>query len=836
MKNLILTYTYLILLCGFGLNSYGQFDATAYKDFLKSIENIDGEELQAMHPLKDEYIKSFDSQLDIGDCSYLDTIILKLDITDSELNLLNKNQFFVTERLSHLSYGDALWKIYQNDLPVMITTDFILHALHKSYDTILKDLETYRMYPNLQTFLQSLYDNYPDFKEKYSNNAEIEQSLKDLDLYITVALSLIDDVNKMSQFNHQAEVDRVLNLIKDEQFVTTSVFSSTLLPFDCSQFKPRGHYTDTEKLEKYFRTMMWLGRAPFYLTPPPEKQFSDSEIKRINTSAFLLNEFVEASDKKELFDENDKIINKLVGESDNITPKEYGNLLSKLGINSVNDLLDNFDVYYDALQNDDEFKSRIASFPYLTDPLSEEPAELPITYKLSGQRFIIDSYIFTNLVYDRVKFRMLPDPLDVLICIGNNDAINLMQDEIEEYDYAKNLASMRYLVERKEKEYWTEGFYGTWLNSIRTLGKEQNWNKENLPAFMKTTAWQQEKINTQLAAWTQLRHDNLLYAAQSYTGSVDCCFPHSYVEPYPDFYEGVAEFAKQARIFFEESGFGSGGLVTEYYRTFEEVMGQLKILAEKELNKEEFTEEDKIFLSSMMHTENGCGGPFLTGWVTKLYYYGEGDLLDPDYITADVHTQPTDLAGNPVGKILHVGNGGIDLGVFLAPAPSNDYKMMAFVGPVSSYYQYIQGDFERSTDEDWTTKVIEGDVPERPDWVNIYLAKNDGEQRVAGRELPGVTEAEYTGLEDETTGIVWQAFPNPTKDILKIVLPVMEDSEAFIIVTDHLGKEIKTYGIPLNPNQINIHTFNLNGLNTGMYNFTILVDGKQATKQVMLVD
>jgi len=338
-----------------------------------------------------------------------------------------------------------------------------------------------------------------------------------------------------------------------------------------------------------------------------------------------------------------------------------------------------------------------------------------------------------------------------------------------------------------------------------------------------------------LAAWTQLRHDNLLYTAQSYTGSVSCCFPHSYVEPYPDFYDGVAKFAKQARMFFEESDLNMSG-VEAYYSTFEDVMGKLKILAEKELNKEVFSEEDKLFLSSMMHTEAGCGGPFLTGWVTQLYYYGGEDLLDPDYITADVHTQPTDLGGNPVGKILHVANGGIDLGVFLAPAPSNDYKMTAFVGPVSSYYQYIQNDFERSTDEDWATKVIEDDVPERPDWVNIYLAGSDGEQRVAGRELPGVAEADYTGLEDEVTGIVWQAFPNPTKDILKIVLPAMEDSEAYVIVTDHLGKEIKTYGIPLNPNQINIHTFDLNALNTGMYNFTILVDGKQATKQVMLVD
>ena len=348
MKKLILTY--LVLL--FGLNTYGQFDATEYKDFLKSIENIDGEELQKMHPLKDEYIESFENHLNIEKCSYLDTMILKLNITDAELNLLDKNRFFVTERLSHLNYGGALWSIYHSDLPIMVTTDLILHALHKSYDTILKSLEIQVMRPNLKSFLQSLYDTYPDFKEKYSDNPEIEQSLKDLDLYVTIALSLIDDTKQTSQFDHQAEVDRIWDLIKGEQFVTTNLFSDSALEIDFSQYKPRGHYTDTEELEKYFRTMMWLGRASFYLTPPPEKAFSDSEIKRINTSAFLLNEYIETSNKKHLFDQNDEIINKLVGESDNITPNEYGNLINKLGINSVNDLLGNFDVYYDALQND----------------------------------------------------------------------------------------------------------------------------------------------------------------------------------------------------------------------------------------------------------------------------------------------------------------------------------------------------------------------------------------------------------------------------------------------------------------------------------------------------
>ncbi len=824
----------LMLLFSTVLTAQNQFDPAVYQDFLKDIEQLDSRGLQEMHPLKSQYVQSYDQNFDITDYNYLDSIIIKMNLTDGELNLLEQNQFFVTERLSYVSYGDALWNIYSRDLPVMITTDMILHAMHKSYDEILKVLEIKLMRPNLQTFLQSLYDNYPNFKDAHSGSPAILKSLKDVDLYVTVGLSLIEDKTMSSQFDHQQEVDRVLQLIKNENFTSTNLFSDSTLDLDFSQYKPRGHYTESEELEQYFRTMMWLGRGSFYLTPPPLKEFSLDEKKRINSSAFLLNQFIESSNEKHLLDQNDKIINKLIGESDNITADEYSLLLDKLGIHKVDDLLNNFENYYNALENDPDFKSRIASFPYFTDPNSEEPEELPITYKLSGQRFIIDSYIFSNLVHDRVKFRLLPDPLDALICLGNNDAIDLMQDEIEEHNYAKNLASLRYLVDHQEKEYWTEGFYGTWLDAIRSLGQDQDWDEERVPPFMKTTAWQQEKMNTQLAAWTQLRHDNLLYAAQSYTGGIGCCFPHSYVEPYPAFYERVAKFSTEARTFFETADIDVNvDRIISYYNSFENVIGQLQTLAEKELNKEPFTEEEEMFLKTMMNDAAVCGIA-LTGWITDLYYNKDIDLLDPDFITADVHTQTTDLAGNIVGNVLQVANGGIDLGVFLAPSPSNDYKMTAFVGPVSSYYEFVNPNFERSTDEDWTTTMLEDELPERPDWVNIYLAKDDGEQRVEGREISGTIVA---GLENKPAEIKWQVFPNPTKDFVQIVLPSsVNSSEAFVIITDHLGKEIKTYNFATIPNQTNIQTFKLDFLNRGIYNFTILVDGKQSTKQVILVE
>ena len=54
---------------------------------------------------------------------------------------------------------------------------------------------------------------------------------------------------------------------------------------------------------------------------------------------------------------------------------------------------------------------------------------LPRSFLLLGQRYVVDSHVFSNVVYDRVppstkgRLRMLPDPLDVAFAVfANNQA------------------------------------------------------------------------------------------------------------------------------------------------------------------------------------------------------------------------------------------------------------------------------------------------------------------------------------------------------------------------------------------------------------------------------
>ena len=70
---------------------------------------------------------------------------------------------------------------------------------------------------------------------------------------------------------------------------------------------------------------------------------------------------------------------------------------------------------------------------------------------------------------------------------------------------------------------------------------------------MKTKAWGQKQLQTQLASWSQLRHNSVLYVKQSYSDGMLCEYPKGYVEPYPEVYRQLGEFAEAMQKCVEQS-------------------------------------------------------------------------------------------------------------------------------------------------------------------------------------------------------------------------------------------------------------------------------------------
>ena len=76
----------------------------------------------------------------------------------------------VSERLSSYDWASAFVNIYSRDLPLFLSSDFILSTLHNSYDAILQTIEWQFLEPNLLELLHAMYDHFPTVAAKYSGD------------------------------------------------------------------------------------------------------------------------------------------------------------------------------------------------------------------------------------------------------------------------------------------------------------------------------------------------------------------------------------------------------------------------------------------------------------------------------------------------------------------------------------------------------------------------------------------------------------------------------------------------------------------------------------------
>lgn len=797
MKFLKFTFLYFSIITQL-LFAQNNFDINAYKQFLQQNQNLTPQQLFSRYDaglfLKNIYVPP--------NVLYLDSIITKYNLTPYENSLLRKNGFVVTERLSYHSFADAFLDIWHKDLPVFITTDAILHGIHKSIDRILMDIELQKIIPLLKQNLPLIKSKLSELHNQYSSDSLMLISLKDVDVYLTVPMRLLGLNAQPFYSDNQNLVNTLINFINQQQPRYTYLFSSVPRDIDFSQFTPRGHYSISTfpELSNYFKTMMWFGRIELYLIESRSDnpyQPSIKDIQRQIIDALLIRELINLSNTRNKLDEIEKILQFFVGESDNVTLNNLDDLVTTLNITSPNQLTDinKVLIFQDSLKTKSYAFQRILSQILWSNPQNPDSIIPASAFLLFGQRFVVDSYITSQVVYDKIKFsgvkirRMLPSTLDILFALGNSAAAQLLINELENYKYSSNLAYLRYIIDHYDNDFWESSIYNLWLNAIRALNAPQN--RDNLPPFMKTAAFWQEKINTQLTSWTQLRHDFLLYAKQSYSAGVVCSYPYGYVEPIPEFYYRIKRLGEIAYQKFSSELIlpPVANDVKDYFKRVQEIADTLYNISIKELNNQPLNNQEKLFLQKVLFEDRICGNE-LSGWYLDLFYFDIAGSIasETDYLVADIHTAPTDDAGNTVGWVKHCGTGKINLGVFIAPSYEGT---IAYAGPLFSYHEFTTQNFLRLTDNLWKTTYLWQST--RPSFVNSYLADSTGNSRGEGINL-------FTGLKGENpsnpnTIYLFQNYPNPFNSNTIIGFSIPEKfSNSFVElkIYDIQGKEIKT--------------------------------------------
>lgn len=659
----------------------------------------------------------------------------KLALSPEERSAFKKDGVVNVDHQQRYSMGAAYYAIFTRDLPVLVTTDSILHALHRSYDAILQDLETTEFTNTLQTTLEKSHEA---LRKANPATPKLKASYQDVDFYLTVARNLLSESKPgnplavPSLLGNDAQVKLTLNKIASLKLEFPPEHSDIYggkRAIDYSQFKPRGHYTASPALARYFQALMWLGRADtgFVLAPPDKNAGIVADDERELRSAALLALTVEQSGEQARFEAMGRAIDFMVGSSDNLTVSQLLGALRAAGIHDPSALEQTGSVVAVQEKVAHAGQQQIRGQTLVPPEIAEAEAQPPSLFQLLGQRFMIDSYALSRLVYDSIEFkgnkqeRQMPMGLDVMAAFGNDEATRLLRPELQRFNYSSNLLAVRRTLDDQRPEEIEQSVAGLWLDSLRKLDDVPS--KGHFPEAMKRTPFARKQLQTQLASWAELRHDTVLYAKESYSAGIMCEYPEGYVEPYPELFARLAQLSSLAKQRFVAMGLTQA--YADFFGSFSDTMRYLEILARKELEAKPFSAEESGFLKKTIDARGfGCGPPTYDGWYVRLFYGGEAQLWKPS--VSDVHTDPTS------GTVLQAGVGDVN---FMLLAVDNQKDHAVYVGPVYSYYEFTRSASDRMTDEEWSAAISAGAVPARPAWWAAAFPSKPSRRTLRGAQV-----------------------------------------------------------------------------------------------------
>jgi hypothetical protein len=739
----------------------------------------------------------------------------------SEVQALKANGFVVSERLGSLSFADVYYNVWHNDLPVFVSTDAILQAWHRTYDAMLEETEETYLFNGFDTLLSEMAARLPGAWAQ-AGSGVLKDSILDADYFLAVARSLLAGTYVPTVIGDSAQnalIQEALANISALQLKQVTLFGQCR-GVDFSQFQVRGHYTHTERLGRYFRAIMWLGRTDFMVAGGPVERCPGVQAmatpREVGAAIVLWSLFNEAGQLPAWL-QMDRIIQSFVGWTDSLTFPQLGGILAAAGIRSLADVpnLATLQKLQSDILTGNLGVQNIRS-DYFISPLGPEQVQLPRSFLMFGQKFVPDSWALAQAVYDSILWiengqtnkiqRRVPSALDAAFAVLGNDQIvpelvARMTDTLapqsilhakkwrDGLPYQHNLAAVREVMDQQSAEGWNSNIYMGWLASLRELSKPTT--DANYPAAMRTRAWAMKTLNTQLASWTHLRHDTVLYAKQSYTSSDACFFPAGYVEPRASFWAGLRDTARRAADLI--SNFTPSGSYTfvaielkpdqqtgisryvpvtntvtlasiqqkqiDHLQRFADTLETLRRLSEKELAQECFNTEDEQFIHDLIQQNGvlpwGSGGVRkYDGWYARLFYrathfatfgfqaettfqenYG---VNAADQLVADVHTDIPDpvLIPPDPGSVLHEGIGAVNL---LLVAVDNGPERFICAGPVLSHYEFeVIGEPRRLTDAEWS-------VPGHP-WQGNGILNNSFPPDLSPDQVQGVAPPEWTRI------------------------------------------------------------------------------------------
>ncbi len=630
--------------------------------------------------------------------------VFEHELSDEQRARLALNGFVV----SPSDYEQIFYIYEENDyhdprLGSFITADSMLHTYHFFFDYVLREIETEKFIPVLSQLTEAMLKASQEDLAAAENPDIEDAALRNL-AFFAVARSLLNGTTPPEIVADMASGE--LEKIEAHEGRNTSAIFDPIL-IDYSQFVPRGHYTRSLELKKYFRTMMWYGLAGF---PIPG---DDIGLQPTRMALMIVRNLDIASDEgtpaMALWETIYEPTTFFVGVSDDLTLYDYSRLMSEVygPAPQLEDFADDVKIQ--------SFISKVENLPgpgieqYV--PLTgsqEESGNLTAgwrQFKFMGQRFIPDSRILQELVLPKVSDRLLPTGLDILAAMGSDRALEILRTSygvgtFPDYDFQMN--KVRTEISETSRETWESDLYHGWLWSLQSIITPA---PEGYPAFMRNDAWQDKSLFTALGSWTELRHDTVLYARQS---GAECgdggekAVPKSYVEPNIEFWTKLLWLVRSTDEGLTARGLSDESL-TYRFESLEDDVSFCREMVIKELANQEPTDDEygrmQRYGGSLEGLLLSCAG---------------GDLLseaDKDMaVVVDVHTA--------LDTVLQEGTGRAACIYVIVPINGDLYLTR---GAIFTQYEFTHPASDRLTDEKWRDMLDAGQQPPLAEWTDSFI-------------------------------------------------------------------------------------------------------------------
>jgi hypothetical protein len=628
--------------------------------------------------------------------------------SEAQEQLLSTNGFVVApseyKEFFHL-YEEARYA----EVPTFITTDSVYHTYHLFFDQILRTLEDQRFYADLEKLTAGMLWATEGQYDTLQGTTLEGAALRNL-AYFAVAYQLLNPDSPIPPAVEE-QVEGELALMEAHAGFDESPILG--YPEDYSQYVPRGHYTKNEARQRYFKAMMWYGRINFRLKE------RDETLSALLMAQALANTEIEGEPASTIWERIYEPTSFMVGVSDDLDIYDYHPLIEEVYGSLGNDPA--------LFLDDDKLTQFITAARQLPPPqinsmwvwIWEDRDEVTQGFRFMGQRFVLDAYIFQELIFRSVGTlddpRMLPKGLDVFAAMGSEEAYGILQemDETHYLNYKEQMAKLRGEISALELDSWTQNLDFAWLYTLQPLVEVKG---NSYPAFMRTPAWTRKDLHTALGSWTEKKHDTILYAKQAYAemgGAFESEVP-GYVEPNPEAFARLAALTRMTIDGLEARGLlgdvESMWEIRDNLNSLELLLTQLTTIAEKELAGTALTQDEQdviLFYGGLLES-------------LTLAAADKDDIEGRPILEDQEAAVVADVATDPSGTVLEEGVGRIFEIYVVAEIEG---QLVLTKGGVFSYYEFPWPMSDRLTDEAWREMLSADQAPPQPYWTESFVAQ-----------------------------------------------------------------------------------------------------------------